>query len=422
VDNIIKILVVAPDFPYPPIDGHKVRIYNLFKQFPAGYRFDFISFGEAALLPDSETLKKQLGPCFDGVELIPHHSLEKIESKSGFAKIRNIFFPFEASIGEPYFSPILAEKVQEKVASKQYDLVYLCGLYISLYFDKGSNKVPYIVDICDSMALLAKSYFEKEHGPRRRLKSYLNYVWADRYEKVYCSRLSNIVIISSVDGEKIKKNCPNSRVWVVPNGVDMEYFSRANADSQPNSLLFTGVMDYPPNNEAMLYFIKEIFPIVKKKIPNATLTVAGRNPTIELKSLAEGTQGVRVTGIVDDLRPYFEASTVYISPLLSGTGIKNKVLEAWSMTKAIVATSVSCSGIEIEDNGNILIADSPADFVDKIILLLEDKALRERLSHNGRNIIEESYSWVSRAEMLMNIFNEVLQGGSSNLPDKDSGR
>lgn len=413
MDNIIKILVVSPDFPYPPIDGHKVRIYNLFRQFPADYRFDFISFGEAALLPDSDTLKKKLGPCFDDVEIVSRNTLERIRSNGKLSSIKNIFFPYEASIGEPHISAVLAERIREKMASKHYDIVFLCGLYISLHFDKSSKDIPCIVDIGDSMSLLAKSYFETERNLIKKAKKYLNYVWADRYEKIHCSRPRNIIMISPVDAKKIEKNCPRSKIWVVPNGVDTEYFKSNNSKSEPKrSLLFTGVMDYPPNNGAMLYFIRKIFPLVRERVPDVTLTVAGRNPTQELQALAKLDRGIRLTGFVDDIRPCFDSSLVYVSPLLSGAGIKNKILEAWSMSMPVVATSVSCSGLEAKNGENILIADKSEDFSEAIFTLLSDRSLMKLISQNGRKTVEQSYSWEIRAKMLMDIFRDVLTNRS----------
>ncbi|MBK8335768.1 MAG: glycosyltransferase [Sterolibacteriaceae bacterium] len=167
-------------------------------------------------------------------------------------------------------------------------------------------------------------------------------------------------------------------------------------------------MDYPPNNTAMLHFIEETFPIIRKENPNVTLTIAGRNPTDELVSLAARSAGVKVTGFVEDLRTYFQAATVYVSPLLSGAGLKNKVLEAWSMMLPVVASSVSCSGMAAADNRNLLIADSPSEFASKVLALLSDSDLRERLSKEGRATVEREYSWQCRGAMLGSIFAKIV--------------
>ncbi|MEW6418484.1 MAG: glycosyltransferase family 4 protein [Nitrospirota bacterium] len=404
-----RILIVAPEYPYPPYDGHTNRIYNLFRHFASGCKFDLVAFGRDDLSTQSDgILKGQLGPCFDSVELIPRNTLNKIEIKRGIDSIRNILYPYENSIGEPYYSDALARRVKEKVLSGHYDLIFLCGLYIALYFDKNMGSIPYVVDMADSMSLLMRSYFKAEKKPVEKFKKYLNYIWAERYEKIYCSRIPNIIMCNDVDAQKIRKNCPKSRVWSVQAGVDTNYYRHSNSTTRSRGLLFTGVMEYAPNNLAMLYFIRKIFPLIKKEASDVTLTIAGRNPSHELIALADQTQGIRVTGYVDDLRPFFDSSLIYISPLITGAGIKNKILEAWAMSMPVVATSMSCSGIETENNFNILIGDRPKEFADKVMTLLADESLRTKLSRNGRQTVEHKYSWSTRSRMLKEIFDSLL--------------
>ena len=166
-------------------------------------------------------------------------------------------------------------------------------------------------------------------------------------------------------------------------------------------------MNYPPNDEAMLHFIRNIYPLIRSRVPDVTLTIAGRNPTQELTALAAQTTGVTVTGHVEDLRPYCDGATVYVSPLLSGAGIRNKVLEAWSMGLPVVATSDSCSGIEECDNDNILIANSPDQFSRAVIALLSDRQHCKSLSISGRLTVEKSYMWYNRSAYLTSIFEEI---------------
>ena len=410
----LKILVVAPEYPYPPTDGRKLRIYNLFRNVLTNCTFDLLAFGEMDGLLDTNLLRKQLGVSCERVELIAKSSLEQIPSRGRLARFINIVFPDEKSIGEPYFSRAMTSRISEHLASNRYDLIFVCGLYINLHLDRKSIPVPYIVDVTDCPSLLLRSYFEQEHQTIRKLKQYLDYIWADRYEKLFVSKIANIVMISSADAEVVARNCPHSKIWVVPNGVDTDYFKRASRlPIRTGDLLFTGIMDYPPNNTAMLYFIREILPLVRGNIPEVTLTIAGRNPTPELRSLVDQTSGVHVTGFVEDIRPYFETATVYVSPLLTGAGLKNKVLEAWSMAVPVVATTVSCSGIAVRNNDNLLIADTPAEFATKILALLADGSLRGRLSLSGRETVERDYSWTSQGEMLCAIFHEIVTAEAS---------
>ena len=405
----LSVLVVSNEYPNPPIDGHKVRILNLLKQIPQGYKFDFMGFGDEISTQDHERFRSGLGPACKAVELIPASTLERVDSLSQIGRLKNILFPDVMTIGAPYYSKELERRIRTRLSSDRYQLVFFGGLNIFRHIDPSTSTVPYLVDIVDCPSLLTWSYVKQERRPFRALKRRLAHTWAVRYEKIHAAKIPNIVMITSVDAEWIERNCPDSRIWVISNGVDAKQFDRGDSPHRSGAaLLFTGVMDYPPNNTAMLHFIKETFPRIRKENPNVTLTIAGRNPTNELVSMAASTAGVKVTGFVEDLRKYFEAATVYVSPLLSGAGLKNKVLEAWSMTLPVVASSVSCSGMAAADNRNLLIADSPSEFASKVLAVLSDANLRERLSVEGRATVERDYSWQSRGAMLGSVFEAIL--------------
>jgi polysaccharide biosynthesis protein PslH len=404
----IRILVLADSYPYPPTDGRMLRIYNFFKHLRGDYRFDYLSFGGVHMNIDPISLKDQLGPACNSVEFIRSETLLNKAPMSLLSKIRNVFYPYVDTIGEACYSEDMASRVKNKIETGSYELVFVCGLYMLLYIDQGSIRIPFIVDMTDSISLLFRSYFNNERCCLNKIILFLNYVWAERYEKIHCSKLDNIIMCTPVDTEIIRKHCPHSNVWSVPSGVDTDYYRSTNTSVRCKSLLFTGVMDYSPNNSAMIHFINQIFPLIRQKEPDIYLIIAGRNPTAELKRLASRYSGVVVTGYVDDLRPYFESSAIYISPLVTGAGIKNKILEAWSMSLPVVASSLSCSGIEAVSNENILIADTPSEFAEKVLALLQNPELRAKLSANGRATVEQQYSWATRSNMIKDIFEQTL--------------
>ena len=411
MSNGLSVLVVSVEYPYPPIDGHKVRILNLLKNLPANYSFHFLGFGiDEISEQQQEEYRSRLGPACKAVELVSGSTAERLEDLSPIGSLKNLVFPNPISIGLPYYSKEFERRIQAHVSSGRYQIVFFGGLGVLTHFVPGTTAVPYLVDIVDCPSLLTWSSFLQERHLLERLKKLASHLWASRYEQVHASKIANIVMITSVDAERIARNCPKSRIWAISNGVDATQFSRSRrpARSASADLLFTGVMDYVPNNAAMLHFIAKIFPRIKMKSPNVTLTIAGRNPTNELLSLASSTAGVRVTGFVEDLRPYFEEATVYVSPLLSGAGLKNKVLEAWSMALPVVASSVSCSGMAARDTQNVLIADTPAEFASKVLAVLSDSELRERLSAEGRATVEREYSWQSRGAMLGSVLESIV--------------
>lgn len=409
MSNELSVLVVSTQYPYPPIDGHKVRILNLLKHLPRNCSFHFLGFG--AEIPEhcQEEYRTRLGPACKGVELVAESTVERCADLSLIGRLKNVVHPNALSIGHPYYSKEFERRIQAHVSSGRYEVIFFGGLGVFTHFIPSTTRAPYVVDIVDCPSLLTWSYLLQERHPVELLKKLVSHLWAKRYEQVHASKIANIVMITSVDAERIARSCPDSRIWVITNGVDARQLRRTHSPSSSSQaeLLFTGVMDYLPNNVAMLHFITEILPRIKMKLPNVTLTIAGRNPTDELRSLASRTEGVRVTGFVDDLRCYFEEATVYVSPLLSGAGLKNKVLEAWSMALPVVATSVSCSGMAARDAQNVLIADAPAEFAAKVLALLSDSGLRERLSAEGRATVEREYSWQSRGAMLGSLLESI---------------
>jgi glycosyltransferase involved in cell wall biosynthesis len=263
------------------------------------------------------------------------------------------------------------------------------------------------------MSLYMKNEYIKENSIKNKIKSYINYIWAKNYEKKYYSKAKNIIMITKKDASYVKNNCPNSKVWVVQNGVDTEYFRKSEIITQSgNVLIFTGVMDYSPNSEAAIHLIREILPIIKKNVYDINVLIVGKNPTEELKRIAKKDKCVTITGYVEDLRPYFNKAKIYVAPILSGAGMKNKILEAWSMSLPVVATKTACDGIDIEDGENVIIANDEKKFANDVIRLINDSKMREILSYNGRARAEERYSWKSMSCYLENVFLEVLQSNS----------
>ena len=410
MENNLRVLIVAPIYPYPPLDGHTVRNYNLFRNISDGYSFDFLAFGESGADRHRERLLKQLGPCFQDIEIVPESTLKRVEIKKGISKIVNLFFPYKIGLGLPYYSEAMAEAVERRAATNKYDLIFFCGFHMFLYFPQKQYHLPHIVDIVDSVSLLMRSYFHEEQRIWRKISCYLQYFWASRYETLHFATARNMISVSPIDMNSIRGRVPRSKMWVVPNGVDTDCLKAdEKVPVKENSLLFTGVMDYPPNNQSAIYFVKEILPLVRSKIPGISLIIAGRNPTEELKDLVGEDPRITLTGYVEEMKPFFSEASLYVAPLVSGAGIKNKILEAWAMSKPVVATSMACNGLNAVHGRNVLIADTPADFAEAVISLLRSPAEREKIAAEGRKTAEVSYSWREQSLILDRIIREVIQ-------------
>jgi glycosyltransferase involved in cell wall biosynthesis len=173
-----------------------------------------------------------------------------------------------------------------------------------------------------------------------------------------------------------------------------------------NSLVFTGSMDWLPNEDAILYFVDAILPLIKQQCPDVSLEVVGRRPSRKLQALAEREKSMRLTGWVEDIRPFVARGSICIVPLRIGGGTRLKIFEAMAMSKAVVSTSVGAEGLPVRSGENILLADTPTDFAHSVVSLLRDPSERKRLSTSARALVQEKYSWPKVAES----FARTLQG------------
>jgi len=230
-------------------------------------------------------------------------------------------------------------------------------------------------------------------SPLRRALLGLEWRKMRRYENRACSRADLTITVSDDDRLLLQQDDPESRIVAIPTGVDVEYFDADDGTlEQPLEIVFTGSMDWHPNEDAMRYFITGILPLIRREAPDVSLTIVGRNPSRQLCDTA-ATAGVAVTGTVDDVRPYIRRAAVYVVPLRIGGGTRLKIYEALAMGKAVVSTTIGAEGLPLEEGAHILRADDPDTFARKVLDLLRNRAQRKELGTAGRRLMEQEYSW-----------------------------
>ena len=195
---------------------------------------------------------------------------------------------------------------------------------------------------------------------------------------------------------------------VVPNGVDTQFFSIKGGEHETqDSMVFTGSMDWRPNQDAILYFSREVWPLIKGNRPNASLWIVGRKPSAQIRALIKTNTSIHVTGMVDDVRPYIERASVYIVPLRIGGGSRLKILEALAMQKAVVSTSIGAEGLRVTDGHDIVLADNPLDLAESIIALFDDAGRRRELGKAGRSLVIDKYDWSLVAQKQQHVWDKV---------------
>ena len=221
-----------------------------------------------------------------------------------------------------------------------------------------------------------------------------------RMESRWFSRCDLIVCCSEHDKEMVLKIAPRAVVVVIPNGVDTSYFIKREPESLNPSVLFTGNFAYKPNEDAVSYFLREIFPQIRRELPNCQFCLAGAHAKDRFKLQANQNRHIEIVSDVGDLRHYFDKAWVFVVPLRAGSGTRLKILEAMAMSKPIVSTPVGAEGIKGENNEHFVIATDKSSFAASVVKLLKDPHRRRVMGAKARELVSRVYNWDSLREQV----------------------
>jgi sugar transferase (PEP-CTERM/EpsH1 system associated) len=285
----------------------------------------------------------------------------------------------------------LKKRVRELLRSGQFDLVVTDFLAAAVNVEAPSP-VPKVLFAHNVEHVIWRRLWEVEQRPWRRAILGIEWRKMQRLERAMCRAADLTLAVSDIDAALLTAAAPAAVIRSIPTGVDTEYFEPNGTAVAEDSIVFTGAMDWYPNEDGILHFIGSMLPRIREKMPRASVTIAGRNPTARLRSAAAAA-GITLTGTVDDIRPYVARSAVYIVPLRIGGGTRLKIFEALAMGKAVVSTTVGAEGLPLTDGVHFVCADEPSDFAAAVVALLEDGQRRAALGMAGRELVEERYSW-----------------------------
>ena len=229
------------------------------------------------------------------------------------------------------------------------------------------------------------------------------------FERAYCRRFDLVITVSSADEAWVRQHYRPARLATVPLPVDSNYFKPLpDMREETACIMFTGMMNHPPNVDAAHFFAHQIFPQVRRSIPDAEFWIVGRDPLPEVKALAD-LEGVIVTGFVADIRPYIARATVMVVPLRFGAGMRNKILEAWAMEKCVVSTSIGAEGLEYQHGANILIANEAQEIADNVIQAIKNSHLRDQIRADGRRLVNDQHHPEKLAQQYHNVIATTIR-------------
>ena len=289
-------------------------------------------------------------------------------------------------------SKAVFDEVREQLAGGAID-VCVADFLVAMANIPAAPHVPVVLFEHNVEHMIWQRVARLERRPWRRALLEIEAWKVRQAERRACTAADLVVAVSEDDRRRLQALAPGSRCVATPTGVDVTYFQPTTPRREdPHRLVFTGSMDWFPNEDAILFFLDAILPRIRAQVPAVTLSVVGRNPSARLRAAAEGA-GVVVTGTVDDVRPYVDEAAVYVVPLRAGGGTRLKIFEALAMGKAVVSTTVGAEGLDLTHGRDVAIADQPDEFAQTVIALLCDPGRRHALGHAGRLLVQRRYSW-----------------------------
>lgn len=396
--NLPHILLVTPHIPHPAFNGGEARIISLLRCLEGKYRFSLLTFFEhdakarglaGALILERGALHK--------VHLVERKP-EKFSPKSWMPRY-----------AQDFRSKGMAARLRALISKESIDLVHVEFNEMAQYTLEAQSKVPVVFTEHDvSILSRRRSYLPevRSWGPRRL------WDWKRQgaYERKVLRPCDRVIVLTQADLRRLRPFTDPKRIEVIPTGVDLEKFPVSSAKKRKaNALVFVGHYRHYPNEDAAVFFCREIMPRVARRIAQAHLLLVGSDPTAPVRAL--GSKSVQVTGTVAAVQPYLSRAQVFVAPLRLGQGIKGKILEAFSSGIPVVATPQAREGIPQARHGeHLLIAQTPAAFSRAICHLLKKPRLRQRLAKNARLLVEKSYQWNQQADRLDRLYQGLLHG------------
>ncbi|MGA8507998.1 MAG: glycosyltransferase family 4 protein [Candidatus Sulfotelmatobacter sp.] len=398
----MKILWVKAGGLVPPDSGGRIRSYNILRELARQHSVTFFSFYAA----HQGDLHADLKKVFDRVVCVPLG----LPAPKSLAEMLDygIRLPSSQPYGiTKYCRPEVRRRLRALLKQVTYDVI-LCDFMAAAGVIPWDWPTPKVLFTHNVEATIWRRHYEVATNPLWKAISWWEWRKMKAAEQWYLRLADRVLTVSETDRDAFSSFLDLGKLAVIPTGVDVDYFQPTPAKEIANSLVFTGSMDWIPNEDAIVYFVDAILPLIKQQCPEVSLEVVGRSPSRKLQALAEKEKSVRLTGWVEDIRPFVARGAACIVPLRIGGGTRLKIFEAMAMGKAVISTSVGAEGLPVRSGENILLADTPSDFAESVISLLRDPNLRQRLGTAARALVQESYSWPRVAESFARTLHDAV--------------
>lgn len=394
---VLKILLIASEIPYPPTDSNRACYYHLLSHLAGKHDVTVLAMSSGGTAEDAA----QLAPYAQEIIVVPH------EIKKTFRRrLFSLFSPLPFGV-RLFRSKEYARALRDLLARGRFDLIIAGNVNMAQY-TAALTGTPKVIFPQDAWSLYYRRQMKHARHPAAFLYSWLQHLKLRRYERRAYGRYDACVMVAQRDADIIRAACPGLPIYFAHSGVNMPPLE--GAAKEPGSVVFSGVMDYPPNMDCVFYFANDIFPLVRKEVPEATFHVVGKNPGPQMRALAKR-PGVVVTGAVADLIAYIRRMEIYVCPMRLGSGMKMKIVEALAAALPAVSTSIGADGMDrLVAGRDFVVADGPGPFAAAVVDLLKDAGARRRFGEAGRAAVEKAYTWEANARAWEKIIEDVARG------------
>jgi sugar transferase (PEP-CTERM/EpsH1 system associated) len=388
-----------------PLDtGGKIRSYHILKELARRHQVTLYTYYRE----HPNDAHHRLDGLFERVVCRPL----KIAAARGWRDCANyvrLFLSSYPHIMSRYYRAELAMEVRELARSGKYDVI-VCDFLVPGRVIPWDDPAPKVLFAHNVEAQIYRRQFKAARNPILKLCGWRESQVTARVERKYVRLADHVLTVSEEDRRYFRRLTDPSKITTIPTGVDLEYFLPDNEEGQTNTLVFTGSMDWLPNEDAMIFFAREILPHVRRRVPGVSVLIVGRRPSPKIRALETSAPGLRVTGTVEDVRPYIRQGAVFIVPTRVGSGTRLKIFEAMAMGRPVVSTSVGAEGLPVEHGKNILVADSAEGFAEAVVGLLQDPVRRRDFGRAGRQLVEREYGWGAVATRFEAVLLRMMEG------------